>query len=168
MTVLPDVLQPGLRIVFCGTAVGSQAARIGAYYAGRGNQFWGVLARVGLTPRQLAPREFTELPKYGVGLTDLAKFVSGTDSDVASSSYDIEGLRGKIAKIEPRTLAFNGKRAAEAFLSCAASYGRQPESIGATVIFVLPSTSGAARGFWDESHWRDLASYATVDVARST
>ena len=56
-TVLPDLLTPGLRVVFCGIAVGTPSARRGAY-AGSGNQFWSVLARVGLTPRQLAPAEF--------------------------------------------------------------------------------------------------------------
>lgn len=38
-------------------------------------------------------------------------------------------------------------------------YGRQPKMIGATTVFVLPSTSGAARGFWDEKHWWTLANY---------
>jgi TDG/mug DNA glycosylase family protein len=39
MTVLPDVLEPGLRVVFCGTAVGAMSTQVGAYYAGCGNQF---------------------------------------------------------------------------------------------------------------------------------
>jgi len=55
--VLPDVLAPGLAIVFCGTAVGTVSARRRAYYAGPGNAFWPTLHRVGLTPRQLLPEE---------------------------------------------------------------------------------------------------------------
>ena len=43
MTVLPDVLEPGLTVVFCGTAVGATSAQVRAYYAGRGNRFWEVL-----------------------------------------------------------------------------------------------------------------------------
>jgi TDG/mug DNA glycosylase family protein len=39
------------------------------------------------------------------------------------------------------------------------SYGCQPENIGKTAIFVLPSTSGSARGYWDESHWIDVAEF---------
>ena len=35
--VLPDVLGPGLRIVFCGMAAGDRSAREGAYYADPGN-----------------------------------------------------------------------------------------------------------------------------------
>jgi double-stranded uracil-DNA glycosylase len=34
--VLPDVLGPGLRVVFCGTAAGAVSAVRGAYYAGPG------------------------------------------------------------------------------------------------------------------------------------
>ena len=86
MSVLPDVLKPGLRVVFCGTAVGSKSARAGAYYAGRGNQFWSVLYRVGLTPRQLEPQEFRLLLQYGIGLTDLAKRRSGSDGVLSSSN----------------------------------------------------------------------------------
>jgi TDG/mug DNA glycosylase family protein len=36
-------------------------------------------------------------------------------------------------------------------------YGRQPQEFGRTALWVLPSTSGAASGFWDEKHWHDLA-----------
>jgi len=50
--ILPDVLKPGLKVVFCGTAAGNRSAKIKAYYAGRDNQFWAVLHRIGLTPRQ--------------------------------------------------------------------------------------------------------------------
>lgn len=53
--ILPDLLAPGLDIVFCGTAVGAESARRRAY-AGPGNAFWPTLAQVGLTPRRLAPR----------------------------------------------------------------------------------------------------------------
>ena len=38
--VLPDVLMPGLRVVFCGYAPGTASAHAGAYYAGPGNRFW--------------------------------------------------------------------------------------------------------------------------------
>jgi hypothetical protein len=31
--------------------------------------------------------------------------------------------------------------------------------VGKLAVFVLPSTSGAAQGFWDEGQWRALADY---------
>lgn len=157
--MLADVLEPGLRVVFCGTAVGTTSARTGAYYARPGNEFWATLARVGLTPRQLSPHEFRELPQYGIGLTDLAKTASGVDSHVAASDFDLDAFRRKVEVFSPRVLAFNGKRAADVFFGRAVAYGRQDQPIGETAVFVLPSTSGAARGYWDESRWRELAEH---------
>lgn len=46
--VLPDVLVPGLKVVFCGNAAGTVSARKGAPYAGPGNYFWRALHEVGL------------------------------------------------------------------------------------------------------------------------
>ena len=54
--VIPDLIRPGLRIVFCGTALGAASARAGAYYAGPGNKFWPTLHEVGLTPAGIAVR----------------------------------------------------------------------------------------------------------------
>ena len=56
--VLPDLVRPGLRIVFCGTAAGTVSAARGAYYAHPQNKFWSALCAVGLTPRLLRPEEF--------------------------------------------------------------------------------------------------------------
>ena len=80
MTVLPDILAPGLDIVFCGTAVGNVSAQRGAYYAGLGNMFWPTLYEIGLTPRRLQPEEFREVLSFGLGLTDLVKAVLGVDT----------------------------------------------------------------------------------------
>ena len=80
--VLPDVLRPGLKVVFCGTAAGTVSAARGWYYAHPQNKFWRALHAIGLTPRLLPPAEFAELPRYGVGLTDIAKHVSGMDKEL--------------------------------------------------------------------------------------
>jgi len=71
--LVPDVLGPGLRVVFCGSALGDVSWRRHAYYANPGNRFWQTLAEVGLTPRRLEPREYARLPEWGIGLTDLVK-----------------------------------------------------------------------------------------------
>ena len=59
----------------------------------------------------------------------------------------------------PEVLAFNGKTAAKVFFGEGVEYGHRVEAFGKTSIFVLPSTSGAANGFWDESLWRELADW---------
>lgn len=157
--VLPDTFQPDLKVVFCGTAAGERSAELGAYYAGPGNQFWSVLHRIDLTPRQLKPEEFGSLAKYDIGLTDLAKKISGADDTLHPRHFDSISLVKKIEKVHPRALAFNGKRAAQEFYGRGVDYGCQVEAIAGTIIFVLPSTSGAARGFWDERYWSELAAY---------
>jgi TDG/mug DNA glycosylase family protein len=162
MAVLPDVLQPGLKVVFCGTAAGDKSAEVQAYYAGRGNQFWPVLARIGLTPRQLSPHEYRLLVDYGIGLTDLAKAHSGIDSRIPKQGYDKVTLQTKIRANGPQILAFNGKRAAQEYLGHAVDYGLQRERIGQTMLFILPSSSGAARGCWDQKYWRQLSSLVKI------
>ncbi len=163
--ILPDVLGPGLRIVFCGSAAGAASARAGAYYAGPGNRFWPTLQRTGLTPRLLAPAAFRAVLDHGIGLTDLCKTESGSDAGLSGRADDAAALAAKIARHRPAILAFNGKRAARVFLGAESlDYGEQERRIGATAIHVLPSTSGAARRWWDESFW--LAAAAAARRAR--
>ena len=155
--VLPDVLRPGLDIVFCGTAAGAASARRRAYYAGPGNAFWPTLFRVGLTPRLLAPGEFRSIVQYGLGLTDISKTASGNDDELPPGSFDPGRLERAIRRYRPLFLAFTSKRAAAEFLGRPVAYGPQAAAIEATRLFVLPSPSGAARRHWDESQWLALA-----------
>ena len=154
--ILPDVLQPGLALVFCGTAAGKRSAAERAYYAHPGNLFWRALFEAGLTPRLFAPREFPHLPEHGIGLTDLAKRHSGNDDELPPGAFDVPALRAKIERCAPRLLAFTSKNAARAALGRAVGYGLQDERIGDTRVFVLPSPSGQARGHWDIGSWRAL------------
>ena len=157
MNVLPDVLVPGLRVVFCGTAAGTASARAGAYYAGPGNAFWPTLHQTGLTPVELSPAEFARLPEYGIGLTDICKLLHGSDAEVGIVEFDVDGLRERIAAVEPAVLAFNGKNAARGALERDVAYGPQPEQLGGAEVWVLPSTSGRARRFWRIEPWEELA-----------
>jgi double-stranded uracil-DNA glycosylase len=158
--VLPDVLQPGLKLVFCGTAAGRRSAAEGAYYAHPGNQFWRALFAAELTPRLFAPVEFPLLLPLGIGLTDLAKHHAGNDDELPGDAFDVEALRRKVRAHAPRLLAFTSKTAARAVLGRAAVYGPQVERLGATALFVLPSPSGQARGHWNIAPWLALAALA--------
>lgn len=155
--VLPDLVAPDLDIVFCGTAVGAASARQRAYYAGPGNAFWPTLYAVGLTPRQLRPDEYGNLLLYGMGLTDLAKHISGNDDILAGEDFDCPRLLALVQSYRPRILAFTGKRAARHFVGRAVGYGPMAEKLGDTMLFVLPSPSGSARRYWSAEPWRDLA-----------
>lgn len=146
----------------CGTAPGTRSALDRAYYAHPQNEFWGVMYRGGVTPRRLAPSEYLQLPACGVGLTDICKHAFGADSDLARDDFDADGLAQRIAAVAPTILAFNGKFAAKRFFEVnQLDYGLQPDrTIGATRLFVAPSTSKLARRYWDEAIWMDLMELA--------
>ncbi len=159
--VLPDALQDDLVIVFCGTAASTVSARERAYYANPANAFWRALHETGMTPRRFAPSEFKRLLRLRIGLTDVAKRASGSDSSLRRSDFRPDCLSEKIRRYRPQIVAFTSKAAWRAWRRLpaaeAVSYGRQPCGPGATEFVVLPSPSGAARGYWDLSHWQALA-----------
>lgn len=164
-TILPDVLAPGLAVVFCGTAPGTRSAREGAYYAHPGNYFWRTLFDVGLTPRRLSPHEFSKVLQFGIGLTDVAKHHFGSDADLPHGAFDAEALQRKLTRHQPRIVAFTSKNAARAGLACGPrklACGEQDVRIGHSRVFVLPSPSGQARGFWDIAPWHELAKAASA------
>lgn len=159
--VLPDVLTAGLHVVFCGTQAGAVSARLGAYYAGPGNKFWKTMFDTGLIPEPLGPMDFRELPRYGIGFTDVAKRTSGPDTSLMRHHVDSAGFLAKIREHAPAIVAFNGKRAAQAALGgergLTLAYGLQPSLLVGSRVFILPSTSGAASGYWSIEPWRELA-----------
>lgn len=159
--MLKDVLTKNLDIVFCGTAKGETSARLGYYYAGSGNKFYGILHKAGFTPIKLEPSNCYDINKYKIGLTDLVHNESGNDIDINDSSYDVEGFIKKVKLYQPKFVGFNSKKAASFVLgyrgvTSLVDYGLSNQTIGKTKIFVLPSTSGSARRFWDENYWLEL------------
>ena len=161
--MLPDVLAIGLRIVFCGTAAGTVSAKLGAYYAHPQNKFWRVLDTVGLTPRLVRPDEYSELPQWGLGLTDIAKRVSGMDRELPAGALGDDAcatLTAKILATQPRLLAFTSLTGGRRWLGRTAGFGDCGVRIGLTRVWLLPSPSPTAGWNWDETWWRRLAEEA--------
>ncbi|MFD0804416.1 mismatch-specific DNA-glycosylase, partial [Streptomonospora algeriensis] len=69
---IPDILAPGLDILFCGINPGLYSGWSGYHFARPGNRFWPALHLAGLTPRRLRPEEQHLLPQWGLGVTNLA------------------------------------------------------------------------------------------------
>lgn len=156
--MLPDVLRPNLLIVFCGTAAGKRSAAIGSYYIGRGNKFWPTLHKTGLTSHLIAFDNQQEVLQFGVGLTDLVKGQAIMDTNINFTGDFRSSLLQLIHHQSPKIICFNGKRAASLVLNQAKpEFGEQPGRIENTIIFVAPSTSGAANAHWNESYWHELA-----------
>lgn len=168
--VLPDVLEHGLKVVFCGTAPGTVSATLKQYYAHPQNKFWRVLLDVGLTPRLFAPSEYPQLPAFGIGLTDIAKHSSGMDNQLPRGSLGLNalsGLRRRIERCQPANLAFTSLTGGRKFLGSKAAFGLQSQTIGPTQIWVLPSPSPAAHWNWD-AHlhaWQALADHVRRNAA---
>ena len=162
--IVPDLLAASLRLVFCGTAPSRASAAARAYYAKPGNRFWPILHAAGFTPRRFHPGEYAQLLDLGIGLTDLCKDHSGNDDELPRGALDAAVLRAKLERYQPEAVAFTSKNAAKAFLGREVNYGWQPEMVGKTRLFVLPSPSGQATRFWDESHWRALAGWCRDHV----
>jgi TDG/mug DNA glycosylase family protein len=158
--VLPDLLVPDLKLVFCGTAPGTVSAQRGHYYAHPQNKFWRTLHAVGLTPRLLEPREFAMLTEYGIGLTDIAKHVSGMDKELPPGALGREAaaaLRARITAVSPRILAFTSLNGGRRVMGAKAQPGEQTEKIGDTRVWILPSPSPVAQWNWDQGIWQALA-----------
>ena len=159
--ILPDVLDSGLILVFCGTAASDASARAGAYYANPSNAFWRALRDTGLTPGLMAPAQFRDLLRLRIGLTDVAKFCAGSDHALSRADFAPDRLRDKIRRFQPDIVAFTSKTAWRAFNGwppgTSVAYGWQAGALGSTRFFVLPSPSGAARRYWDLAPWRLLA-----------
>jgi TDG/mug DNA glycosylase family protein len=166
--ILQDVLRDSLQIVLCGTAVGTASAAAGAYYAHKQNKFWKILYETGLTPELLQPHQYRDLLRHRIGLTDFVKTHSGMDHQIPLTELTQDArarLRASIAKHRPEFLGFTSKTAGQRFLGGKRDYGEQIERIADTRIWILPSTSGAARGSWRPEIWHQFA--ATVRAANA-
>src|SRR5258706_10794695 len=95
---IPDVLAPGLSIVFCGINPGLWSAATGHHFARPGNRFWPALHRGGFTPRQLRPDGQELLPGYGLGITNLAARATAPADELtrARRTPGRAGLRAKV------------------------------------------------------------------------
>ena len=157
---VPDLLAPGLDLVFCGTAPSPVSFKAQAYYANPGNAFWPTLFAVGLTPERLASQRYPELLGWRIGLTDLNKTEVGSDHELTQAAMDAVSLHAKVAKYRPAAVAFTSKNAASLALGVKTpAYGRQAELLEGAVTFVLASPSGRARSFWTITPWKEAAAF---------
>ena len=142
---VPDVLAPGLRIVFCGINPGFVSAAAGAHFANPRNDFWRLLADAGFTPRVLRPDEQFEAPRFGIGLTNAAYRTTRGSGDLRRGDFAgaAERLEALAAELEPDWIAFVGKEAYRGTFAERPGLGVQDRRLGGTRLFVLPSTSPA-------------------------
>jgi TDG/mug DNA glycosylase family protein len=142
---VPDVLRPGVRVVFCGINPGRVSAAAGAHFANPRNDFWRLLHDAGFTPRLLAPAEQLELLELGIGVTNAASRTTRGSGDLRKADFASAAARlGALAdELRPRAVAFVGKEAYRGTFGERPELGLQRRQLGDTALFVLPSTSPA-------------------------
>jgi double-stranded uracil-DNA glycosylase len=144
-SAVPDVLGPGLAVVFCGINPGRVSAAAGAHFANPRNDFWRLLHEAGFTPRLLEPSEQDDVLRYGIGLTNAAYRTTPGSGDLRRADFEgaADRLAAMAAELHPGFVAFVGKEAYRGVFGKRANLGLQKRKLGETSLFVLPSTSPA-------------------------
>jgi TDG/mug DNA glycosylase family protein len=142
---IPDVVRPGLRVLFVGINPGRYSGATGHHFARPGNRFWPTLHRGGFTPRQLEPDETEELLHLGIGITNLVNRTTRTAAELGDDELRAGAtrLRETVRRVRPRAvavLAVNAYRIA--FDRPRAVVGRQPEDLEGAELWLLPNPSG--------------------------
>lgn len=142
---VPDLIAPGLRVLFCGINPGLYSGAVERHFARPGNRFWPTLYAAGFTERLLSPFEEDELLRAGMGITNIAQRTTATAAELSPEELVAGGrrLRRMVKRFAPKFLAVLGVTAYRtAFDRPKAKLGRQEEMWGSTAIWVLPSPSG--------------------------
>lgn len=138
---LPDRIAAGIQILISGDKPkpGGISLEKGHYYADGSNNFWALLYDSGVASEALTWQDDEDLPRLGIGLTDLNK-----SDEIGSGHIRLEAL---VRKFRPQCMAFNGKGVAKDYVRQAGTHervelGLQDWRIADTEVFVLPSSSG--------------------------
>lgn len=160
---VPDVLGPGLDVLFVGINPGWASARAGHHFANPANRFWRLLHEAGFTPRLFAAHEDRRLPELGLGITNLVSRASAGSSDLSRQelSDGAETLGRRLERWRPRAVVFVGLTVWTAFARCWRMNGASratelPERFAGARLFVLPNPSGRNAHF---SHAQMRARY---------
>lgn len=147
---IPDLVAPGLSVLFSGINPGLWSGATGLHFARPGNRFWPTLHRSGFTPRRLRPQEEWELLDLGLGITNVAPRATARADELSRDELVRGGvaLREKILSLRPDWLAVVGIGAYRtAFGRRDAVVGPQEDGVGETRVWVLPNPSGL------NAHW---------------
>jgi TDG/mug DNA glycosylase family protein len=142
---VPDVIAPGLRVLFCGINPSLYSGAVGHHFARPGNRFWKALHEAGFTDRVLSPFEERALLDAGLGITNLVPGATARADEVAPGDLrrGTRRLERSVRRFRPRYVAFLGISAYRVgFDRLRAHPGLQPERFGGAGIWLLPNPSG--------------------------
>ncbi len=142
---VPDIIAPGLKVLFVGINPGLYSGAVGHHFARPGNRFWPVLHKAGFTAQQLSPFEERDLLQHGYGITNIVNLSTAAADELDAKVLAKGGKRlaAKIKRYGPRIAAILGLQAYRiAFGQPRAGFGFQDVLIGSAQIWVLPNPSG--------------------------
>ena len=146
----PDILAPGLDVVFCGLNPAATAAASGHNFSNSNNRFWRVLHLAGFTEVRLEPQDERRLLEYGCGITAVVTRPTSRAEQVTAAEYlqARPTFEAKIRRYAPRSVAFLGKRAFSIMIGQPQlPWGRHPQQFAGAMAWILPNPSGLNRAF---------------------
>jgi TDG/mug DNA glycosylase family protein len=142
---VPDVIGPGLRVLFCGINPGLYSGAVGHHFARPGNRFWRTLYLAGFTERMLSPFEERTLLDHRLGITNLVERSTARADQLHPDELrnGAVRLRRKACRTDPAIVVVLGLSAFRvAFGEAGAEVGPQPETICRSRAWLLPNPSG--------------------------
>ena len=147
---IPDVIAPGLDVLFVGINPSLWSGAVGLHFARPGNRFWRALHDAGFTERVLSPYEGRELLERRIGVTNLVNSATASADELELDDFQRGARRiaAKVRRYRPKVVAFVGMGAYRvAFGRPRARGGRQQERLAGAEIWVLPNPSGRTAGY---------------------
>jgi double-stranded uracil-DNA glycosylase len=147
---IPDLVAPGLHVLFAGINPSLYSAASGYHFARPGNRFWPALHESGFTARRLRPEEQPLLLACGLGITNVvARATARADelspAELRSGGHALVELADSLGVTWLAVLGVTAYRAA--FTAPRAAVGQQEETRGGAKVWVLPNPSGL------NAHW---------------
>ncbi|HUG16433.1 MAG TPA: mismatch-specific DNA-glycosylase [Thermomicrobiales bacterium] len=152
--MIPDLLRPGLKLVFCGYNPSILSGKTGHNYAHPGNRFWRAIAAAGITERVYLPGESAALLELGIGFTNLVARPTRRADELSRTEIlaGSEVLIRKLQQHRPGAVAYTGIGVYKWLRrSSSIGWGVQPApAVEGVVDIVVPSPSGLNRMTFDQ------------------
>ncbi len=148
---VPDLVGPGLRLLFVGINPGLWTAATQTHFAHPGNRFYPALRRAGILDRDMdrgggmteADRQY--LVSRGLGITNLVNRATARADELSQAELraGVVRLTDLVRRHQPKVVAVAGITAYRtAFQRPRALVGEQPEYLAGAELWVVPNPSG--------------------------
>ena len=148
---VPDLVGPGLKLLFVGINPGLWTAATATHFAHPGNRFYPALRMAGVIERDIdrgtgmSDADRAHLIERGIGITNVVARATSKASELSVAELRAGGeqLRAFVGEHAPRVVALAGITAYRAaFGDAKAQLGRQPQQFQGAELWIVPNPSG--------------------------